>query len=281
MPVGTIDPTNAEQARAWDGDEGEFWAANADAFDRAVADYHQRFLDTAAVRPADRVLDIGCGNGQTTFDAAALACDGSAVGIDLSTAMIERARERAHRLRVGNVAFVVGDAQVHPFEAASYDVAISRTGAMFFGDQLAAFTNIARSLRPAGRLVLLAWQPPAKNGFVTLTQALAAGRTLPLPPLSAPGPFGRSDAETVTSTLQRAGFRDVVFEAVAGSMWFGDTPASAYEFTLGLLGWMLEGLTADQRDAATESLRQTLAAHATPAGVRLETGAWLITAARS
>jgi hypothetical protein len=128
---------------------------------------------------------------------------------------------------------------------------------------------------------LLAWQPPERNGFVALTQALAAGRTLPLPPLGAPGPFGLSDVDTVTSTLECSGFRNVVFDGLAGSMWFGHSPDSAYGFTLGMLGWMLDGLDARHREEATDSLRSTLHQHATADGVLIETGAWLITARRS
>src|SRR5690348_8644614 len=83
-----VDPANAGQAQAWDGDEGAYWAGNADRFDRAVAAYHERFLAAAVIGRADRVLDIGCGTGQTTRDAARAAADGVALGVDLSGQMI-------------------------------------------------------------------------------------------------------------------------------------------------------------------------------------------------
>jgi ubiquinone/menaquinone biosynthesis C-methylase UbiE len=154
MNAKTFDAANAEQRRAWDGDEGAYWAAHADRFDRAVAPYHERLMSTAAIAPGERVLDIGCGTGQTTRDAARAAAPGGvALGVDLSSQMLDVARARASDERVRNAAFEQADAQVHPFDAASFDVAISRTGAMFFGDPVAAFTNIHRSLRAGGRMV--------------------------------------------------------------------------------------------------------------------------------
>jgi len=161
-----VDPANAEQARAWDGDEGAYWAGNAGRFDRAVAAYHERFLAAAVIGRADRVLDIGCGTGQTTRDAARAAADGVALGVDLSGQMIALAGRLAAGHGIANARFEQADAQIHPFPAASFDVAISRTGTMFFADPAAAFANIARALRPGGRLALLAWQGPERNEWI-------------------------------------------------------------------------------------------------------------------
>src|SRR5215831_9238931 len=108
-----VDPANAEQARAWDGDEGAYWAGNADRFDKAVAAYHDRFLAAAAIGRADRVLDLGCGTGQTTRDAA----DGLALGVDLSGQMIALARRLAAGHGIANARFEQADAQIHPFLA--------------------------------------------------------------------------------------------------------------------------------------------------------------------
>src|SRR5215472_4862347 len=90
-----VDPGNAEQVQAWNGDEGAYWADNADRFDQAVAAYHDRLLGAAAIGHADRVLDIGCGTGQTTRDAARAAGDGVALGVDVSGQMIALARRLA------------------------------------------------------------------------------------------------------------------------------------------------------------------------------------------
>ncbi|HXY91009.1 MAG TPA: methyltransferase domain-containing protein, partial [Acidimicrobiia bacterium] len=156
-----VDPSNADAARAWDGEDGAHWVEHADRYDRSLARYDERFMAAARIGAGTRVLDVGCGNGQNTRAAARLAVGGEAVGIDLSSALIENARRLAAAEALTNATFVQGDAQIYPFDAASFDVVISRTGAMFFGDPVAAFANLRRALRPGGTLVLLTWQAVA------------------------------------------------------------------------------------------------------------------------
>jgi SAM-dependent methyltransferase len=279
--TSAVDPTNVEQAHAWDGDEGAVWAANADSFDRSIAGYHAAFLDSADFQAADRVLDIGCGTGQTTRDAARAAASGWALGVDLSARMIERAREVAVREGLHNVDFEQADAQVHPFTAGEFDVAISRTGAMFFGDPVAAFANIARALRPGGRLRLLVWQGPDANEWIReLSSAMAAGRDLPMPPPAAPGPFSLSDPDRVRATLDDAGFSHVQLEPSSAGMWFGASPEEAERFILDVLGWMLGGLDDEGRERAIGDLRATISAHYGDDGVVFGSSTWTIRATR-
>jgi len=275
------DPSNAEQLRAWDGDEGAYWAARAAYYDRSVVEHHRVLLDMAAIVGSDRVLDIGCGTGQTTRDAARAAAAGSALGVDLSSQMLDVARKWANAEGLTNVAFEQADAQIHPFPAASFDVAISRTGAMFFGDPVAAFTNLGRALRPGGRLALLTWQSLASNEWIReLSGALAAGRDLPLPPPDVPGPFALSDPDRVRALLGAAGFTDIQLDGTSASMWFGADTEDACQFVLGQLGWMLEGLDETGRTGALAALRTTAAAHQTNAGVIYGSASWTIRATR-
>ena len=276
-----VDPANAEQARAWDGDEGAYWADHAQRFDRAVAAYHGTFMAACGIASGARVLDIGCGTGQATRDAAGAARPGSALGVDLCGRMIELARQLAASQDIGNASFEQADAQIHPFPAGSFDAAISRTGTMFFGDPAAAFTNIGRALRPGGRLVMLAWQGPGPNEWVReLTGALAAERDLPAPPPDAPGPFSLADPARTRTLLASAGFSDVTLDALHGPMWFGSDPDDAHRFVLGLLGWMLDGLDDTGRKRALDALSATVTAHAGGDGVTFAAGAWLIRAVR-
>ena len=276
-----VDPSNAEQARAWDGEEGGYWAEHADQFDLALRGYRTRFLAAADISASDQVLDIGCGTGETTRDAARRASSGRALGVDLSAAMLRVARQRAAAEALHNAAFVQADAQVHPFPAAAFDVAVSRTGTMFFADPVAAFRNICGALRPGGHLVQLVWQLPAGNEwFLSFTQALAAGRPLPTPAPDAPGPFSLADPDRVRAVLGAADFTDIQLEPHSEAMWFGEDADTAQRFTLGMLGWMLDGLDDESRRRAVDNLTATLTAHDTGHGVLYASATWTIRATR-
>lgn len=180
-----------------------------------------------------------------------------------------------------NVGFEHGDAQVHPFELGAFDLALSRTGAMFFADPVAAFTNIASALKPGGRLALLSWQPITENEWLpSFGAALAAGRDLPAPPPNAPGPFGLSDPDRVRGILSDAGYTDVELEPKHGQMWFGDAADDAFTFVLGQMGWMLADADEPTKARALDNLRKTLAAHETADGVLYGAAVWLISARR-
>lgn len=276
-----VDPANAEQARAWDGDEGAYWADHAQRLDRAMAAYHGTFMAACGIARGERVLDIGCGTGQTTRDAAAAARPGPALGVDLCARMIELARQLAASHDIGNASFVQADAQIYPFPAGSFDVAISRTGTMFFGDPATAFANICRAIRPGGRLVMLVWQGAGPNEWVReLNGALAAGWEFPAPPAGAPGPFALADPSRTRTLLASAGFTGITFDALHEPRWFGSDPDDAHRFVLGLMGWMLDGLDDTGRNRALDALAATITAHASNDGITFASGAWLIRAER-
>lgn len=291
-----VDPSNAGAHQAWDGGDGDYWADNEAIFDDSIARYDRPFFAAAAIAPTDRVLDIGCGNGLTTRYAARRATAGSALGVDLSSRMLEQARRRAAEEGVANAVFVHVDAQIHAFDPGSFDVAISRTGAMFFGDPVAAFTNIARALRPGGRLTLLVWQRMARNHWIRdFLGAIAGGRDFPAPPPGAPGPFSLADPDRTGAILTSAGFADITFDSVEEPMYFGPDAEAAYRFVsnLGVIKFLLEGLpvygqgdsadpaTGDARTQALAALRATIDAHETSNGVLYPSAAWIITAQRS
>jgi SAM-dependent methyltransferase len=276
-----VDPTNHAQAQAWDGTEGGYWATHAERFDAALAGYQPAFHAAARIEGGDRVLDVGCGTGLTTRAAARAAPDGEALGVDLSAEMIDVARAITARVGVANAHFVQADAQVQPFAAGGVDAVLSRTGAMFFGRPDVAFANLARALRPGGRLTLLTWQGVAHNAWFRAVAGALMGQEPPAPPAGAPGPFSLSDPDHVRDLLQGAGFADVAIDGLAAPMVYGRDAGEAHAFVLGLLGWMLEGRTPAERARASEALRSTLEAHEGPDGVGLPSAAWLVTARRA
>jgi SAM-dependent methyltransferase len=274
---------NVDQARAWQGEE-EHWVEHEERYDAGVRRHGLRLYAAARIAAADQVLDVGCGCGQVTRDAARAAPAGSALGVDLSARMIARARERARAERLANARFEQADAQVYSFEAGAYDLALSRFGGMFFGDPVAAFRNVGRALRPGGRLALVAWQALDQNEWLLAVRgALAAGRTLPAPPVGTPGPFGLADPARAWGILVDAGFEAVAVEAVEEPIWLGTDGADAFGYlrTMGVTRGLLNDLDEATAARALDTLRETLAAHATADGVLFGSAAWLITARRA
>ena len=275
---------NADMRRAWDGLDGDIWAASADQYEARGAGHRRLLLRAAAIASGERVLDLGCGNGASTREAARLAEPGEVVGIDLSTAMLANARARSAAAGLTNVTFVHGDAQVHEFEPESFDVIISNAGAMFFDDKVAAFTNLRRALRPGGRIALMAWQRLEENEWLTLLrEALAMGRDLPSPPVGVPGPFGLADRDQVSALLSETGFTDVDFADVREPSVFGATTAEAYALMSddGPTRGLLDDLSDADKASALDQLRAVIIAHETPSGVIFGSASWLIQARRS
>jgi SAM-dependent methyltransferase len=275
--------SNTEQARAWDGDEGRYWADHADEFDAALRAYQPIFMSAAALDGGHAVLDVGCGTGQCSIEAAQQVGVGSGqvLGVDLSEAMLEVARDRASGAGLTNVTFTQADAQVHPFTPQSFDTAIGRTSAMFFGDPAEGFANLFAALRPGGRLVLLVWQPLERNEWLrAILGAMAAGRDLPGPPPGAPGPFALSQPARVRELLGRAGFARTELQGLEQPMYFGPTAEDATSFMHGLNAWMLRDLGRAEQARALVALAETMRDHDGERGVEFGSAMWLVTASK-
>jgi SAM-dependent methyltransferase len=279
--VVNVAASNTEQAAAWDGDEGRFWAQHADQFDASLRDYQPVFVEAAALASTDSVLDVGCGCGETSLDAARIVTSGSVLGVDLSAAMLQVARTRARSSGLHNATFLQADAQVHEFAPATYDVVIGRTSAMFFGDLPAALANLASALRPGGRLVLLVWQPLARQEWLRcILGALAAGRDLAPPPPEAPGPFALSEPDRIHAVLGAAGFERPQLRDLRRRMHFGATAEEATAFLGEFNAWMLRDLDAERKAAALQALATTMREHERTEGVAFDSATWLVTATR-
>lgn len=270
---------NTAQAEAWNGYEGEHWATHYDRYDAVNSGFNEFVLEAAGIGERDRVLDIGCGNGQLTRLAARRARLGSATGVDLSGPMLATARARADAENVANVSFEQGDAQVYPFQEGAFDAALSRLGVMFFADPVAAFANIARALRPAGRLAFVCMTELAGTDLGTVFGAMAQYLPRPTGP-DGTGPTSFADPERTRSVLTDAGFGDITCTHVEADETWGRDVADAAEF---IAGWGpvkyhmdLAGPEAAAR--ARDALTAALHPYAEPGAVRLRGTAWLVTA---
>jgi SAM-dependent methyltransferase len=252
-------------------------------YDAELRRHNEVLRRACGIQFRDHVLDIGCGTGQTTRQAAVMAKAGSALGVDVSAPAIDRARELARAERLPNVTFERADAQVYRFTQERFDVAISRFGTMFFDDPAAAFANIRRALRPGGRLVMMVWQAHERNEWdVAIHQALRAAEGPMALPSGGADPFSLADPPAVTEILEAARFADVAFTDVREPVYYGSDVAAALDWVRGFTCTteVLKGLDPVAEARAVRRLREVLAAHAGDDGVWFNSRAWIVTARR-
>lgn len=200
------DTTNPVERRRWN-DAG--WVKVWPKRERFTDAVTPRLLEVLALAPGEHVLDVGCGGGNATIAAGReVGASGSAVGADLSDALVDLARKRARDAGAANVTFEVVDMQYDQLAGAPFDVIMSQFGVMFFDEPVTAFTNMARQVREGGRFAFACWQPPARNPWF-FALALAPFLPPPTPPAegkSPTGPFALADHERTAEIMRVAGF---------------------------------------------------------------------------
>jgi SAM-dependent methyltransferase len=252
-------------------------------YDAELQSHNAALLPACAIRNHEHVLDIGCGTGQTTREAARLAASGSALGVDITESMIDQARALAAAEGLRNVGFELGDGQVHSFLPQHYDVAISRYGTMFFADPIAAFRNIARALRSDGRLVMMVWQAHEVNEWsVAIEQVLAPYDSSATASPGAHSHFSLADPGTVEHILGAAGFTGVKFSDVREPVYYGESIDAAMEWVGGFrfVRNVLQRLDGAAATRLLASLRDTLAKMSSEKGVWFGAREWIVTAER-
>jgi SAM-dependent methyltransferase len=252
-------------------------------YDAELQRHNETLLDAAAIHPGDHVLDIGCGTGQITRQAARAAQGGAALGVDLSGPAIERARELARADGLNNVSFEHADAQAHPFASGRFDLTISRFGTMFFDDPRAAFANIRRALRPGGRLVMVVWQSHERNEWdVALRRSLSGAEGTDAVRSEGPDPFSLADPRATEEILHAAGFATPTFTDVRERVYYGRDVAAALDWVHGFAytRQTLARLDPAHAARARARLRAALRAHLTDDGVWFNSRAWIVAAHR-
>ena len=220
---------NAAQAEFWSSAPGRKWATHQARLDLLFGNVRDLLIGRAAARPGERVLDIGCGTGDTTLAfAGRVAPAGSVLGVDISAPLLEIGRSRAAG-RAG-VEFRCDDAQTAGFAPGGADLVASRFGVMFFADPVAAFANLRGALRPGGRLALVCWAAADRNPWTAITRDAGVARLGPAPvePPGTAGQFGFAEIGRVLGILGAAGFHDPRGEEVAVDLVVaGDAAAAA------------------------------------------------------
>ncbi|MSO78309.1 MAG: class I SAM-dependent methyltransferase [Acidimicrobiia bacterium] len=276
---------NEAQREYWNRDDARHWVDQQARYDEMLEPFGAAMLDAAGITSGEHVLDVGCGNGVTTRSAARSTVDGRALGVDLSEAMLERARALALKEGVANVSFDADDAQTRQFTP-EFDVAISRFGVMFFDDPAAAFANIRSGLRPGGRGAFIVWQAlPANEWMAVPGAAILEYVDPPDGDPTAPGPYALADPDRVRSIFDTAGFRDLSIDAFTAPMLVGGRgtldDATTFMRNSGIARAMLDDKPANLQERAIAAVREALKPHLTDEGVQLGGATWLVTATSS
>jgi len=276
--MSTTPGSNAEQIEFWNGEAGASWAKRQQRMDALLAPISAAVIAAARCESSDRVLDVGCGCGETSLR---LASSGAHVtGVDVSQPMLNRAKQRAGEERSG-ATFMLADAATATLTA-DHTLLFSRFGVMFFAAPTAAFTNLHGALRKGGRLCFVCWQPPQNNPWI-MTPMLAARPLLPPQPTldpHAPGPFAFAEPDYVRTILSGAGFKDIAIDPFTAALVLGKDVDSAVEMVcdVGPLSRSLAGADATARAAIVAAVRQTLHANTTATGVALGAACWIVRA---
>jgi SAM-dependent methyltransferase len=267
-----------DQREFWNGEVGEKWVTEHAQLERVLSSIGQAAIDEAKVTSGEKVLDVGCGCGSTTLALAqAVGAGGRVVGVDISAPMLAFAKARGGER---NASFELADATTYQPDVA-FDVIHSRFGVMFFEDPHAAFANLARVLRPGGRIAFVCWRPQSENAWVTVPMRAVlrfAAPPEPTPP-DAPGPFAFADAARVRSILEGAGFTNVRISPRESPMATGALEeATDYAMTNGPAARLATTYDAATQAKMKDAVREALRPFETKAGVVLPAAQWVVTA---
>ena len=284
---GSATEANLEAIEAWDGPLFDRFVEYRHIVVAGLRSHGDEALRLHPPAVGDRVLDIGCGFGDTTQQLATLVGPtGFAVGVDASPRFIERAKLEAEQAGVQNLSFQVADVQLTNFTE-RFNLAFSRFGTMFFANPVAALRNVRQALLPGGRLVMVVWRSKVENDWLyraqTITEQFVTKPEEYDEPTCGPGPFSMANADTTSGILLTAGFTDITLRRLDLPITIGSSVDEAIEMVmaLGPAGEILR-LAGDRaahlHEPIAQALREGLAEWESPDGVRAPASTWVVSA---
>jgi SAM-dependent methyltransferase len=287
MTMMTTAPTqNADQIAYWNSAVADRWARRQAEIDAMMAPFTEALLGAANLGPEGpwRILDVGCGSGETTLLAAEIGHE--MTGLDVSTSLLELARARAAKSGLGGVDFFLGDAS-RMFIDPPFDLVMSRFGVMFFDDPAKAFKNLAKMTRKGGRIVFVCWRSPNQNQWVTLPMSALEGLVEAggAKQADGPGPFAFADPDKVRAILSGAGFGQIKITPFDGHMAMGAAKgieaAAAYLAEIGPAARAIAELPKEKRPDIMARLEDVVAKHMSGDGLVLQGAVWVVEAVRA
>ena len=282
----TVAAANEEAVEAWSGVLFDRWARYRDVLAVSIREFSDVAFDLCRPQPGERVLDVGCGLGETTRSLAELVGPaGEVVGIDAGERFVETATAEAAEAGAGNVSYLTGDVQVADM-GTGFDLAFSRFGTMFFANPVAALRNVRSSLRPGGRLCMVVWRSKLANEWLHRGE-LVVEKYLERPeetdePTCGPGPFSMANADTTSDIVTAAGFADVALRRCDISYLMGRDMDQALEvvMAIGPAGELIRLAKDDAekiRPQLERELREAYADLERDDGVWAEASTWIVT----
>lgn len=280
----TLAPThNADQIAYWNSAVADRWARRQAEIDAMMAPFTDALLGAANLGPEGpwRILDVGCGSGETSLLAAEIGHE--VTGLDVSTSLLELARVRATKSGDGSTSFFLGDASRMLIDP-SFDLIMSRFGVMFFDDPAKAFANLAKMTKIGGRIVFVCWRAPQQNQWVTLPMsaldglAQAKGANV----VDGPGPFSFANPDKVRAILSGAGFSDIKITPFDGEMAMGKPrgieAAAAYIGEIGPAARVIADLPKELRPQVIARLEAAVTPLMRGDCLVLQGGVWVVEA---
>ncbi|MES2089931.1 MAG: class I SAM-dependent methyltransferase [Pseudomonadota bacterium] len=262
---------NAEQIAEWNGALGQRWAELQQEIDGIVVPFGEAALKLAAPQMGERVIDVGCGCGDTSIELARRVGDaGRVLGVDVSQPMLEVARARAGLQGRPNLVFRQADASEADLPSGT-DLLFSRFGVMFFGQPVAALRHLRASMRSGGRCVFVCWRAPRDNPWA-MTPLVAARNVMGLTPAptdpNAPGPFAFADDERLRAILSDAGFEKIDVTRFDAPVFLGATPRAAAEnaVRVGPTSRLVREVGIENLPTIIDAIERTFTALAAPDG---------------
>jgi ubiquinone/menaquinone biosynthesis C-methylase UbiE len=278
---------NAEAIQAWDGPLYDRFVRFREILTTGLAGHGEAVLRLVPPQRGQRVLDVGCGFGDTTQRIAELVGPtGEVVGVDAAERFIETARREAEEAKLTNARFMVADVQTTDFDG-GFDIAFSRFGTMFFTNPVPAMRNVCRALVPGGTLGIVVWRRREDNHWMYRAQTIVEG-IVSRPeeydePTCGPGPFSMANADTVSEILGYAGFEDIAFHRTDIPIMVGHDVDEAIDLAtaLGPAGEILR-LAGDRaghlHGQVRDALHEGLSEFARPDGLWAPSSTWVVTA---
>jgi SAM-dependent methyltransferase len=285
--MAKVAPANEESTEAWSGPLFERFVRFRPYVAEGLGKHGEAAMAAHPPRPGDRVLDIGCGFGDTTLRLAGMVGpDGEVVGVDVSEPFVELAAREAADAGAANVSYIVGDVQIADL-GGPFDYVFSRMGVMFFANPVQALRNVREAMSPGGRACFVVWRRKLDNGWVHEAEQVVE-RYLEHPeetdePTCGPGPFSMADADVVSEQLAIAGFEAIELRRSDLPLKMGADLEGAIDLvmSIGPAGEVLRlwGDRAEEiRPQIASDIRGVLEQFETDEGIHAPSSTWIISA---